>query len=105
MRNIRRIFLGVKAAILSLFLWLLPAHAEVTVSGLQCEYLSDPLGIDVKTPRFSWKLSDSEQTRGQKQTGYQILVASSPSILAQDHGDVWDSGQVESSQSALIPFS
>jgi predicted GH43/DUF377 family glycosyl hydrolase len=32
-------------------------------------------------------LEDDE--RGQKQTAYQILVASSPEILAKDQGDLW----------------
>jgi hypothetical protein len=30
--------------------------AQVTPGALQCECLTDPLGIDVETPRFSWKL-------------------------------------------------
>jgi len=89
---------------MALLVGIFPARADVLVSGLQCEYLTDPLGIDVEMPRFTWKLSDTNHTRGQKQTGYQVLVASSPALLAQDHGDVWDSGQVLSSQSALVPF-
>jgi len=44
------------------------------VTNLTCEYLTDPLGIDVRRPRFSWQLIDRQQTRGQKQTGYQIVV-------------------------------
>ncbi len=91
-------------AVVSLFVGMFFAHAEVTISGLQCEYLTDPLGIDVETPRFTWKLADAAHTRGQKQTGYQVLVASSPALLAQNQGDVWDSGQVASPQSALVPF-
>ena len=81
-----------------------PKAAHVTVSGLRCEYLADPLGIDVQTPRLTWKISDTNHTRGQKQTGYQVLVASSPALLEQGRADVWDSGQVLSSQSALVPF-
>jgi alpha-L-rhamnosidase len=93
-----------KAVILSLFLWVSPGRADVIVSGLQCEYLTDPLGIDVETPRFSWKLSDPDHTRGQKQTGFQVLVASSPALLDEGRADIWDSGQVHSSQSTLVPF-
>ncbi len=80
------------------------AGADVVVSGLRCEYLTDPLGIDVDTPRFTWKLSDAAHIRGQKQTGCRLLVASSPALLAQDQGDLWDSGQILSSQSALVPY-
>ena len=89
---------------LASFLWILSAHAAVTVSGLQCEYLNDPLGIDVQTPRFTWKIFDTDHTRGQKQTGYQVLMASSSSLLAEGRADIWDSGRVLSAQSALVPF-
>ena len=85
-------------------LCVLPAGARVLVSGLQCEYLTDPLGIDTPTPRFTWQILDTAHTRGQKQTGYQVLVASAPALLARDKGDIWDSGQVESAQSTLVPF-
>jgi len=76
----------------------------ITVSDLQCEYLTNPLGIDVTTPRFTWKILDSSDSRGQGQTGYHVLVASRPDLLAAGKADVWDSGAVSSSQSALVPF-
>ncbi|HKK18760.1 MAG TPA: hypothetical protein VJ952_08775, partial [Opitutales bacterium] len=47
------------------------------VADLRCEYLRDPVGIDVAEPRFSWKLDSPEPVRGLKQTAYRILVASS----------------------------
>jgi hypothetical protein len=53
---------------------------------LRCEYLVNPLGIDVQKPRLSWKLDSS--IRGQKQTAYQILVASSPEKLTSNIGDL-----------------
>jgi hypothetical protein len=31
---------------------------------LRCEYLTDPLGIDLVKPRFSWKQTDPEHVRG-----------------------------------------
>ena len=34
---------------------------NVTPYDLQCEYLTDPLGIDVQSPRLSWKLRDPDQ--------------------------------------------
>jgi alpha-L-rhamnosidase len=95
---------GFQALSAALLLSMVPACAGVTVGGLQCEYLTDPLGIDVATPRFTWQLTDADQTRGQKQTGYRVLVADSPALLAQDKGDLWDSGPVASAQSALVPY-
>ncbi|WP_299059533.1 family 78 glycoside hydrolase catalytic domain [uncultured Polaribacter sp.] len=66
---------------------------------LRCEYRENPLGIDNTSPRLSWKIIEENQTRGQKQTGYQILVASSLEHLENDKGDVWDSGKINSNQS------
>ncbi len=71
---------------------------------LRCEYLTDPLGIDVVTPRFSWKQGDPTHIRGQKQTAYQVLVASSRELLSRDKADLWDSGKAYSSQSVLVPY-
>ena len=88
------------AALLSLPLAALHA-AEVT--DLRCEYLKDPLGIDVAKPRLSWKIVISKQ-RGVRQTAYQILVASTPELLAKDKGDLWDSGKVESDRSIQVEY-
>src|SRR5229473_3784829 len=72
-------------------------------SHLQCESMPEPLGIDIANPRLSWQLQDSR--RGAKQTGYEIRVASSAELLAQDHTDIWDSGRVNSDQSVNVPYS
>ncbi|HCO93027.1 MAG TPA: alpha-L-rhamnosidase, partial [Phycisphaerales bacterium] len=72
---------------------------------LQCEYLQEPLGIDVEQPRLSWKLeATNPNKRGQAQTAYRILVASSEKLLAGGIGDMWDSGQVKSDQSQLVNY-
>jgi alpha-L-rhamnosidase len=87
-------------------LCLLPAPASAgspaTAEYLRCEYRIDPLGIDVTEPRLSWEMHDVR--RGAKQTAYQILVASTPEKLAADQGDLWDSGKVESNQTASIEY-
>ncbi|HXH49920.1 MAG TPA: family 78 glycoside hydrolase catalytic domain, partial [Terriglobia bacterium] len=70
---------------------------------LRCEYLTNPTGIDVRQPRFQWVLDNSR--RGVMQTAYQVLVASSAANLAGDRGDVWDSGKVESAESARVAYS
>ena len=77
------------------------------VANLRCEYLKDPLGIDVPKPRLSWVMEDGGQKtedRGRKQTAYQILVASTPELLAKDKGDLWDSGKVEGDQSIQVEY-
>ena len=69
---------------------------------LQCEGMQEPLGIDIPHPRLSWQLQDSR--RGVRQAAYEIRVASSPELLAQDHADVWDSGRVDSDQSVNVLY-
>ena len=60
------------------------------------------MGIDVTQPRLCWQMKDSR--RGASQSTYQILVADSPKKLADDEGNLWDSGRVESSQSIQVVY-
>ncbi len=71
-------------------------------SNLRCEYLRNPLGIDVRQPRLSWVLNHTE--RAEKQSAYQILVATRPEMLGHDQGDLWDSGKVASEESTQIVY-
>ena len=85
----------------------IPAAALDDVTDLRCEYRTDPLGIDAEKPRLSWVIEDRNQrteVRGQKQTAYQVLVASSEELLKKDKGDLWDSGKVASDQSIQIEY-
>lgn len=72
------------------------------VSDLKCEYADNPIGVDVAHPRLSWVISS--QQRGQMQTAYQILVASSKEKLNADEGDLWNTGKVVSDQSTQVPY-
>ena len=74
--------------------------SEVSVDRLRCEYLQDPLGIDVERPRLSWWINSRQ--RGQHQTAYQLLVASAPELLASDVGDLWDSGKIVSAEHSQV---
>jgi alpha-L-rhamnosidase len=71
-------------------------------TGLKSEYMCNPIGIDV-APQFSWQIESD--MRATKQTAYRIIVSSSLDLLSTDQGDVWDSGKINSSQSAGIPYS
>lgn len=97
----------VHCGIISLFLAALsPAFAGVfagvSVDELRCEDLKNPLGIDVTQPRLSWILESS--TRGQKQTAYEIMVASSETDLDANNGDLWSSGKVLSDDSVHVVY-
>jgi alpha-L-rhamnosidase len=69
---------------------------------LRCEYLDNPLGIDVVTPHLSWQ--EDDRGRNWRQTAYQILVATSAEQLATGHGDIWDSGRQASTESVGIVY-
>lgn len=62
---------------------------------LTCEYFTNPIGLDVRQPRLSWKASAAQ--RGARQTAYQIRVRD-------DQSDLWDSGKVASDQSIHVPY-
>lgn len=74
----------------------------MTCVELRCEYRVNPLGIDESRPRLGWKVSST--SRGQRQSGYRILVASTAKALAQDNADLWDSGKVESNRTLHIEY-
>ena len=69
---------------------------------LECESLVQPIGVDAERPSLSWDLHDSRT--GAKQTAYRIVVASQSRLLDSGKPDVWDSGRVESDQSAGVAY-
>ncbi|RKD89241.1 family 78 glycoside hydrolase catalytic domain [Halopiger aswanensis] len=60
---------------------------------LRTEFVQTPLGIEERKPDLRWRV-DTDR-RGAGQTAYRVLVASSRERLADDEGDVWDTGKRE----------
>ena len=60
---------------------------------LRCEYLVNPLGIDVVRPRLSWVVESPEN--GQLQSAYRIQVASSVDALKAGKPDICGQGVYE----------
>ena len=69
---------------------------------LRCEYLANPLGLEEPAPRLSWIVESGE--RGQRQTAYHLLVASTEALLGKDRGDLWDTGKVESDETTGVAY-
>lgn len=69
---------------------------------LTAEGRENPLVIEGGSPRLGWTLVSG--SRGERQTAYRILVASSVAALARDEGDLWDSGRVESDRSVFVLY-
>lgn len=79
-----------------------PVAASLSITDLRCERQHNPLGIDSPAPRLSWVLTSS--TRGRHQTAYRILVSSSAQAMAQDRGDLWDSGKVTTAETVNVSY-
>lgn len=78
------------------------ASAKTELTGLVCEYHTNPVGIDVLQPRLSWQLvSDAQNV---KQTAYEIRVAGTASDLSKNGKQIWNSGKVESNQSVNVVY-
>ncbi len=77
-------------------------HAAIQPSALRCEYAVNPVGVEASHPHLSWELES--RARNQRQSAYQILVASTPEALAAGQGNLWDSGRIHSSASVHVPY-
>ena len=66
------------------------------VNNLKTQAYTNPIGIDITTPSFSWMLSSTE--RGVVQVSYNIKVSTE-----RDFSDVvWESGTIESNLSTDV---
>lgn len=77
----------------------LPAQ-EFSVTGLSCEHRTDPVGLDTREPRFSWKTQTI--ARGWRQSAYRIQAATGSDFS--DKTVVWDSGKTTSDASVLQSY-
>lgn len=68
----------------------------------RCEYRVDPLGVDTRSPHFSWELQSSRSNI--VQTAYRILVADNETALLKGLGNIWDSKKVNSSASIQVEY-
>jgi alpha-L-rhamnosidase len=75
-------------------------QGQSRVTGLECEHLNSPIGIDEVRPRLSWRMEDARQ--GISQLAYRILISKDSASLLKKTGDSWDSGKIASSLSLVI---
>ncbi|MCU0782295.1 MAG: family 78 glycoside hydrolase catalytic domain, partial [Akkermansiaceae bacterium] len=78
-----------------------PIAAALQPVDLRCEGLADPLAAPA-APRLSWRVESAD--RAQTQAAFQILAAASAEALADDRGDLWDSGRVAMPRSPQISY-
>jgi alpha-L-rhamnosidase len=81
-----------------LFSTLLPSGANGIVNNLKVDYSTNPLGIDAKTPHFSWQMATTPGERNVYQAAYQVVVKD-PSGR-----EVWDTKKILSDKSLGIEY-
>ena len=78
------------------------AAGALTPAQLRVEWLPSPLAVEAELPRLSWRVESAE--RGQGQTAYRVVVASTAALLEKDRGDLWESGKVASAETLGIVY-
>jgi alpha-L-rhamnosidase len=76
--------------------------APLTLAGLRCARLLDPLAVAPDQVRFSWELVGS--AAGCTQAGFHIQVFPNERWLRADGRPHWDSGEIASAESSGIPY-
>ncbi len=85
------------AFVMSLFL--LTLNAQLQISTLSVEHLTNPVGLDETQPKFSWVLTSKQ--RNVMQTAYEIQVADNVAIKGKL---VWKTGKVLSDASINVSY-
>lgn len=107
----KRLFLSIGSCKFIGFLLLLPLaiqaqpQSQIAPVRLTCEYLINPTVVDATQPRLSW-INEiiAPEIRGQRQSAWQVRVASSRERLLAGEADLWDSGKQFSEQSYLVRY-
>ncbi|MBB1284353.1 family 78 glycoside hydrolase catalytic domain [Flavisolibacter sp. BT320] len=88
-RKRRHILFSITVFCLSLVSFAAPAE---TITGLTCEYLVNPIGIDAPNPRFTWQLVSEKQ--GISQAAYRLLLGTDSAGVASGKSVYWQSGKI-----------
>ena len=102
MKFLRANLIGPTTLFLSALFALNCLASDLHVARMTCDYRVNPLGVDGVRPQLSWQLKSD--LRGQTQTAYQVMAASSPKLLAMNQGDLWNSGKVASEENINLPY-
>ena len=94
----KKLFLSALAFMIACFM----CTAQVAVQNLLTENLSNPTGLDITNPRFSWQLISDK--RGTMQTAYEIRISTSATSLLKNKSIVWGTGKVLSDSSVHVTY-
>ena len=83
--------------------FLCTVHSQNKALGLydlKSEHLVNPIGIDIKNPRLTWKIKD--QRPGAIQKAYKISVGTDSLKVAAGNGSYWNTGRINSDHQMVI---
>lgn len=72
---------------------------ELKIVQFTCEYRTNPLGLDLAAPRFSWQIGSG--VRNVMQASYRLQVAGDEGFVSRI---VWDTGEVSSDRSIHVAY-
>lgn len=87
--------------VIQLFFFCILAFSSPFVTDLVCEYHTNPIGIDVAKPRFSWQIKTSKENF--KQIAYEIRVGKNIDNKT-IKTIIWSSGKIASDQSVNVEY-
>ena len=90
---------------LVLLLSIISTQAKVPVVQpikLTCEYITNPLAIGTRKPRFAWVIQSNE--RNQFQSSYELIVSDDLKQIQAGKGDYWSAGKIISNQNIQIVY-
>ena len=75
--------------------------AQIRVTNLLCENLSNPIGIDNTQPQFNWQLNSDK--RNTMQAAYELRVSKNQ-LSFTGKNLLWSSGKINSAESMHVPY-
>lgn len=75
---------------------------QIAISEITCENKIEPIGVLLTDFSFSWKMTSA--VRGQYQTSYHLVIASSENKLRQGDYDIWNTGKTETKNNVLVTY-
>ncbi|MHB8812438.1 MAG: family 78 glycoside hydrolase catalytic domain [Steroidobacteraceae bacterium] len=76
---------------------------DIRPQELRIEWRAAPMGLDTRRARFTWTLAADPHPRGVRQSACQVIIASSEAAAQAGHGDIWDSGVLETHELRAAP--
>ncbi|HEV2441537.1 MAG TPA: family 78 glycoside hydrolase catalytic domain [Steroidobacteraceae bacterium] len=76
---------------------------DIRPQELRIEWRAGPIGLDTRRPRLTWTLAADPLLRAARQSACQVIIASSERAAKAGHGDIWDSGVLETPELRAAP--